>query len=340
MQHNKVDREADTSLITQPRSLIPWFVVAFFAFVLFEIAGTWHAQPALAAPVPPLADMVITPTLGSPLGDGTVRATVRWRNQGPDPAAAFTVTMQVPAGFEPTGIFEQNTECGYRSRIITCVGGPVNVGFGGLTDLFLRPVNAGGGTLVVSIVGSEVDPVAANNRASLQLRPGAGGIKAVLPMVVGANVDPDNLPDLEVLRIVPQAANVSVVIRNIGPTAVTKEFWVDLSIGREMRRVNDTWNVGGGGAGAAWLVSAIAAGETLTLTVGDARYQADASNVPTSIPAGTILWAQVDSADTQNLNNTGAVIETHEARNGPYDTSRAAVNNIASTATENVVNFP
>jgi hypothetical protein len=58
-------------------------------------------------------------------------------------------------------------------------------------------------------------------------------------------------------------------------------------------------------------------GETLTLTIGDVYYWPSLSNFPGSLPAGTPIYVQVDSA---NMHTTyGAVLEGHEIYGGAYN---------------------
>jgi hypothetical protein len=72
------------------------------------------------------------------------------------------------------------------------------------------------------------------------------------------------------------------------------------------------------GQGVVWGVTApIAAGETLTLTVGDPYYSAFHSRFTGSLSPGTPVWAQVDSV---NLSTTyGGVLELHEISGGVYN---------------------
>jgi hypothetical protein len=58
-------------------------------------------------------------------------------------------------------------------------------------------------------------------------------------------------------------------------------------------------------------------GESITLTLNDAYYRPELSNLPASISAGTPIYVQVDSANTTT--NYGNVLETHEITNGTYN---------------------
>ena len=57
--------------------------------------------------------------------------------------------------------------------------------------------------------------------------------------------------------------------------------------------------------------------QTLTLRLYDRNYVATQSSIPTFIPAGTQIYAQVDSA---NVDTTyGGVLESHEQRGAAYN---------------------
>jgi len=144
-----------------------------------------------------------------------------------------------------------------------------------------------------------------------------------MPIVMKAYGLPPG-PDLIVERIEVTGSHVLVVIRNQGtlPVPVENSFWVDLYVDPDPAptRVNQTWPMLCD-LGAAWGVTAPALplppGGTLTLTIGDPYYQADDSNFPASLPAGTPIYVQVDSA---NVGTTyGAVLENHEMAGWTYN---------------------
>ena len=81
-------------------------------------------------------------------------------------------------------------------------------------------------------------------------------------------------------------------------------------------------------------------GEALTLTAGASGgpysfFFPEHSVINWPIPAGTQVWAQVDSAD--ELTNYGAVLETHEFYGGVYNNIFGPV---SSTAGSGVVEMP
>ncbi len=130
-------------------------------------------------------------------------------------------------------------------------------------------------------------------------------------------------PNLIVQSIVPVSNTLQVTLANQGAAAVTSDFWVDLYINPNPgpTHVNQTWGQLAS-QGAVWGVTAaglpaLAPSGTLTLSTGGAYYWPTLSKLPTSLPAGTCLYVQVDSA---NAGTTyGAVRETHEWNGGPYD---------------------
>jgi hypothetical protein len=141
-----------------------------------------------------------------------------------------------------------------------------------------------------------------------------------LPMVMRNYV---LAPDLVVERIIATRNNIQVVVKNQGGAPVNDEFWVDVYINpREApTRVNQTWNMLGN-QGLTWGVTssalpALVPGGVLTLTLTDGYYQPDYSNVSWPLPAGVLVYAQVDSADAATT--YGAVREDHEIFGGPYN---------------------
>ncbi len=139
-----------------------------------------------------------------------------------------------------------------------------------------------------------------------------------------------NLPDLIVEEIAVVDGSVSVVLRNVGNTAVTNEFWVDLYLNPSPAptAVNQTWPTLST-QGAVWGIEAnllpLNPGETITLSLGDAQYWPSLSNMPSTIPPGTQIYVQVDSANANT--SYGGVLETHEQTGATY-------NNISSTVAD------
>ena len=143
-----------------------------------------------------------------------------------------------------------------------------------------------------------------------------------MPIVFREYSAPINGPDLIVQSISIVNGNVQIEIHNQGTTAVNDPFWVDLYINPSTppTMVNQVWE-SFGSYGAVWGVEGsaipISAGGTLTLTVNDAYFNSALSNLPGSYPSGTVLYAQVDSANAQTA--YGNVRETHELADETYN---------------------
>ena len=134
-------------------------------------------------------------------------------------------------------------------------------------------------------------------------------------------------PDLVVQSIIATSDGVQVMVKNQGSAPVTDEFWVDVYINPDPAptAVNQLWP-DLADEGLVWGVTAaalpLAAGDVLTLTVGDAYYTPEHSQVAWPLSEGTPVYAQVDSVSGNTT--YGAVLESHEITGGTY-------NNISST---------
>jgi PKD repeat protein len=149
-------------------------------------------------------------------------------------------------------------------------------------------------------------------------------------------------PDLVVDRIIAASNSIQVVISNQGDAPVENrfenEFWVDVYINpdRAPASVNETWQIVGS-HGIVWGVTQAAlplnAGEILTLTVtsaGGTHYYAGESDPLWPLPAGSTLYAQVDSA---HENTTyGAIYENHEIMGTPYENNILGPSTSAASA--------
>jgi ELWxxDGT repeat protein len=137
-----------------------------------------------------------------------------------------------------------------------------------------------------------------------------------LPLVFNNYV---SAPDLVVERIVATANDVQVVVRNQGNAPATDDFWVDVYVDPDPvpTAVNQIWPTLAD-QGLVWGVTAdLAAGEAITLTVGDGYYVPSYSYVAWPLESGVPVYAQVDSA---NAGTTyGAVRESHEIAGDPYN---------------------
>lgn len=132
------------------------------------------------------------------------------------------------------------------------------------------------------------------------------------------------LPDLVVQEVTSTENNIQVVIKNqgAGPVPPEQDFWVDVYINPQTppTAVNQVWDFVGN-EGLVWGVVApdvpLHPGQTITLTIGDGYYWPTLSKFSGSIPIGTPIYAQVDSA---NANTPyGGVLESHEMAGDTYN---------------------
>lgn len=152
--------------------------------------------------------------------------------------------------------------------------------------------------------------------------------KTFLPLVMRNYVA---APDLVVTSLVVTGDSVAVTLRNQGDQAVlastVNEFWVDVYIAPGTPPTHsgqEWWDLAT--QGLAWGVTAsafpIMPGEELTLTMSSPYYRPDNSTITGTIPAGTQVWAQVDSVNqvVDGVEVTyGAVRENHEINNLSYN---------------------
>ncbi|MEM7531835.1 MAG: trypsin-like serine protease [Chloroflexota bacterium] len=145
-------------------------------------------------------------------------------------------------------------------------------------------------------------------------------------------------PDLVVESINAISTTVEVTIKNQGdgPVAAGNDFWVDVYINpnRAPVQVNETWQFQGT-EGLVWGVivpqAGMQPGESMTLRIGDAFYNAGLSSFSGSIPAGTPIYAQVDSAN-QNV-TSGGVLESNGAAGSRYNNIMGPVMSVTAPTT-------
>jgi hypothetical protein len=155
-----------------------------------------------------------------------------------------------------------------------------------------------------------------------------------LPLLMRAYIP---APDLVVSDIIAVSDAITVVIQNQGdaPVPEAQEFWVDAYVNPDTppQAVNEIWTYVGD-QGLAWgIISTtlpLRAGERLTLTVGDEHYFSAYSTVTWTLPVGTPIYAQVDSANPKTT--YGAVLETHEIYGQPYNNIMGPVYSTAATS--------
>ncbi|MCP5096050.1 MAG: hypothetical protein GY943_10890 [Chloroflexi bacterium] len=182
-------------------------------------------------------------------------------------------------------------------------------------DVIPNGVNGCGITLLIDQRGSP-RPIDANDDGIDACDIGAfeSGIifQNLLPIIMNNYAAPT---DLTITNFYMMNGNVFVTIKNQGKGAISDDFWVDLYLNPNPipTGANDVWELLST-YGAAWGVTEpLSPGQSLTLSLNDTYYVAAKSNMPATIPSGTVLYAQVDSANTNT--NYGAVLESDEANN-------------------------
>jgi hypothetical protein len=234
---------------------------------------------------------------------GTVAGSSAAQSFTPTPQAG-TVSVNVgsiPAGKKVTIVFD------------VAIANPLPVGVDQLSNQ--GSVSASGVTAVLT--DDPHKPGAADPTIT-----SIGVRKIYLATIMHRAGDGPPLPDLVVSSITASGGNLQVTIRNIGQAPAVDAFWVDAYINPTAApvRVNQLWN-NLGARGAMWGVSnnalPLVPGETLTLTLNDSYYRPEQSNPGGPIVAGTQLYAQVDSFNSNG--NSGAVRESHERDGGAYN---------------------
>ena len=118
--------------------------------------------------------------------------------------------------------------------------------------------------------------------------------------------------NLVITDLIADNSGITVTLKNQGNAAVTDPFWVDVYFNPTgTPTLNQPWD-SIAAAGAVWGVTAnIGAGDSLTLTVGDAWYVPDWSS--DTFPDKADVYGLVDSV---NYGSTyGNVWESNEANN-------------------------
>ena len=146
---------------------------------------------------------------------------------------------------------------------------------------------------------------------------------AYLPLVFK---DAAFLPDLIIDSFMASSSQVTVTVKNNGETSVNDAFWVQVAINpaNPPTAVNQRWDAlgnsqGGAAQGALWGVIGpdvpLAPGASVTLTLNDKYYYSGSptNNVPSPIPVGATVYAQLDAINF--LTSYGNVLESDENNN-------------------------
>jgi endonuclease/exonuclease/phosphatase family metal-dependent hydrolase len=131
-------------------------------------------------------------------------------------------------------------------------------------------------------------------------------------------------PDLVVSDIDISASGVVITIKNIGtePVVPGDDFWLDVYLipGVDPSAVNQTWE-DVGDYGLVWGILAkdvrLGPGKEAVLSIADDFFDLGRSSVPALLPAGSKIFAQVDSVNMQSPH--GGVLEGHEKINTDYN---------------------
>ncbi|HYF64119.1 MAG TPA: Calx-beta domain-containing protein, partial [Herpetosiphonaceae bacterium] len=196
-----------------------------------------------------------------------------------------------------------------------------------LNDTLAEPTES----LTLTLSNARGAALGAPSAATLSLFNATPPLRRVyLPLIIAQAPQPDLVVD----SVSAAGTGFSMVIRNQGAAPVTAAFWVDAYINPAVAptQANQPWN-SVGSFGLVWGVNGAALpldpGETLTLTRGGQYYAPQHSTVPSSIPAGSRLYAHADSFGQTSY---AAVLESHEANAGPY-------NNILGRITSAALSF-
>lgn len=127
------------------------------------------------------------------------------------------------------------------------------------------------------------------------------------------------LPDLVISHLLATGDVITVGIKNQGTGPVRDAFWLDVYLNPSTppTQVNQRWQ-DVADQGLVWGVTVPAlpleSGQVLTLTLQDAYYFGPpVSHVSWPIPAGSIIYAQIDSVNFATSH--GNVLEQNEANN-------------------------
>jgi uncharacterized repeat protein (TIGR01451 family) len=291
--------------------------------------------------VTPSADLVIVKSDSpDPVAQGgSIAYTVVVSNNGPSVATNVVLTDSVPT----STTFQSLASPAGWSCATPPVGGTGNV-------VCTNPSRAAGTsatfTFIVRLVAGAPNGAVIYNTATVSsdtpdpTTPNAttasttvGLYKIYLPLVFRNHAF---APDLVVTSVSVLSGDVRIVVENQGdvavPVDVSTEFWVDLYINPTtppvaVNQTRETLGCQGG----VWGVTVdalpqLVPGGVLTLTLNDAHYWPSRSDMPATLPAGTPIYAQVDSANTDT--NYGAVLENHEIMGLPYNNITSAVSGL------------
>ena len=240
----------------------------------------------------------LSPAL-SPFSDQTIYANTRL---GP---LAFTVE-------DSDGPIENLTLRGESSNETLAPSDNISFGGAGIArSVTITPAADLTGTTIITITVED-----GTDSASSAFRLTVKKHTLYLPLALSRYVA---APDLVVEHIIAASDGMTIAMRNQGNAPVVDDFWVDIYVAPHPAptAVNQIWN-NLCDEGLVWGVTGdIPPGEAITLTIGDAFYHPEYSRFSAPLPAGTPIYAQVDSANADTV--YGAVLESHEITGEEYN---------------------
>lgn len=246
-------------------------------------------------------------------GVSALQANLNFNSNGSNVATSGFVPDDIPATFTTT------------------VGSIAPTATGTLSGVVTSTLTAGS-FAEVGDVSVTLDHQTLSQTISIEPAPEPVQYLIYLPLIF-KNSGVASAADLVITSLTATNSEVQVVIKNQGTqpadTVDGDGFWVDFYVSPNPvpAAVNQVWDDGRATYGIAWGIPQdilpLAVGAELTLTYSTAPgalnqyYVAELSNMPTTLPANTHVYAQVDSA---NINTTyGAVLETHEISDDIYN---------------------
>lgn len=299
----------------------------------------------------------LTPSMAGPFTDGAwtgpisitqaMTANVLTATHPVDPGItgqsnAFTVTHHTAVTLTldpPTAIITAGDQIAYtviatdtygnRWDVSAAAAYTITPGAGGAWDANAYTAEIAGAWTVAAAYQGRVATAALTVTAD-----GSAPATLFLPLVTRNYVQ---APDLIITHLVATPNNITLTIKNQGNAPVPDPFWIDAYINPHTvpTEVNQTWELLAS-QGLVWGIersslSELAPGGTLTLTVGDMYYWEIYSEITWPLPEGAIIYAQVDSVNTET--DYGAVQESHEIINGTYNNIIGPIYSTARAAT-------
>jgi uncharacterized repeat protein (TIGR01451 family) len=302
--------------------------------------------------VTPAPDLTIlksvTPATAEP-GQAITYA-LAFSNAGGAPASSVIITDIVPASVVSTSVASSGATITETTPGYVWAVQDLTPGEGGMitiSGVLTTSLSPGVLTNTATIAGADDFPLP-NNSSSAAVTivspppPPPTSSLVYLPLVLKDVVFG---PDLVIETLLASSNQVTLTIRNIGNAPAIDAFWVQIAINPSspIMDVNQRWdtlgNSGGGSPqGALWGVVSPAiplpVNATLTLTLNGPYYYSGspANNIPSPIPAGATIYAQVDAINYATT--YGNVLELDETNNISTATATAAISAVEPAAVD------